>query len=83
MYWVWQKLLFVLGGLMLPLELYPEVDAERRGVHAVSGACSRDRRRWCWEGAVVTPVALARSLALWSVVTAVAVCWCFGAPRRR
>ena len=23
MYWVWQKLMFVLGGLMLPLELYP------------------------------------------------------------
>ncbi len=22
-YWVWQKLMFVLGGLMLPLELYP------------------------------------------------------------
>src|SRR5262249_48474729 len=23
-YWVWQKLMFVLGGLMLPLGLYPE-----------------------------------------------------------
>jgi ABC-2 type transport system permease protein len=22
-YWVWQKLLFVLGGFMLPLELFP------------------------------------------------------------
>jgi ABC-2 type transport system permease protein len=22
-YWVWQKLMFVLGGLLLPLELYP------------------------------------------------------------
>lgn len=24
-YWVWQKLLFVLGGLMMPLELYPAI----------------------------------------------------------
>ena len=24
LFWVWQKLLFVLGGLMLPLALYPE-----------------------------------------------------------
>jgi ABC-type uncharacterized transport system permease subunit len=24
-YWVWQKLMFVLGGLMLPLDLYPSV----------------------------------------------------------
>jgi ABC-2 type transport system permease protein len=24
-YWVWQKLLFVLGGMMLPLHLYPEL----------------------------------------------------------
>jgi ABC-2 type transport system permease protein len=23
-YWVWQKLMFVLGGLLLPLELYPD-----------------------------------------------------------
>jgi len=23
-YWVWQKLTFILGGLMLPLEIYPE-----------------------------------------------------------
>jgi ABC-2 type transport system permease protein len=23
-YWIWQKLAFVLGGLLLPLELYPE-----------------------------------------------------------
>ena len=24
LYWVWQKLLFTLGGLLLPLEIYPE-----------------------------------------------------------
>ena len=23
-YWIWQKLAFVLGGLLLPLELYPD-----------------------------------------------------------
>ncbi|MEY4575636.1 MAG: hypothetical protein RL701_339, partial [Pseudomonadota bacterium] len=23
LYWIWQKALFILGGLMLPLELYP------------------------------------------------------------
>ena len=25
MYWIWQKLLFVLGGLLLPLQFYPEL----------------------------------------------------------
>jgi ABC-2 type transport system permease protein len=25
LYWVWQKLMFVLGGLLLPLELYPQL----------------------------------------------------------
>jgi ABC-2 type transport system permease protein len=24
-YWIWQKLLFVLGGLLLPLQFYPEL----------------------------------------------------------
>ena len=24
-YWIWQKLIFVLGGLLLPLQLYPEL----------------------------------------------------------
>jgi ABC-2 type transport system permease protein len=24
LFWVWQKLLFILGGLMLPLAIYPE-----------------------------------------------------------
>ena len=23
-YWIWQKFAFILGGLMLPLEIYPE-----------------------------------------------------------
>jgi hypothetical protein len=34
-YWVWQKLLFVLGGLMLPLQVYPAFYPETRWVHAI------------------------------------------------
>ena len=40
-YWVCQKVMFVLGGLMLPLELYPGVDPANRRVDAVSGAARR------------------------------------------
>jgi hypothetical protein len=33
-YWIWQKSLFVLGGLMLPLSLYPSWNAKACRCHA-------------------------------------------------
>ena len=75
-YWVWQKLMFVLGGLMLPLELYPAFIQRAAAftpfptllagagvVHA--GNAARDARR------------AGRSLVLWSGATALAVAWMF------
>ena len=40
-YWVSQKALFVLGGLMMPIELYPDVDSKSGGIHAVSQRARR------------------------------------------
>jgi len=75
-YWLSQKLLFVLGGLMLPLELYP--DFIRRAAaftpfpSVLAGPASFVLQRSS-AGAGV----LARDLAIWSAVTALAVWWAF------
>jgi ABC-2 type transport system permease protein len=75
-YWVCQKLLFVLGGLMLPIELYP--DFIRRAAAftpfpaALSGPASFVLARSS-AGAGV----LACNLAIWAYVTALALWWVF------
>lgn len=75
-YWVCQKLMFVLGGLMLPLELYPnfvqKVAAFTPFPAALSGPASL-----VWRTGAVSPGELARNLVIWGCVTAVAVSWTF------
>jgi ABC-2 type transport system permease protein len=70
-FWVWQKLLFVLGGLMLPLELYPpvvqQVAAATPFPSLLAGPAS-----FVMGAAVVTPATLVRRLFIWSCVTALA-----------
>jgi ABC-2 type transport system permease protein len=73
-YWVWQKLVFVLGGLMLPLELYPRF-IQRAAVFTPFPALLAGPASLVLGSHLVTPFVLARSLLLWSVVTAVAVLW--------
>ena len=75
-YWVWQKLVFVLGGLMLPLELYPTF-IQSAAVFTPFPAMLAGPASLVLGSHLVTPIALARSLVLWSVVTAVAVFWIF------
>jgi ABC-2 type transport system permease protein len=75
-YWVWQKLMFVLGGLMLPLELYPRF-IQSAAVFTPFPALLAGPASLVLGNHFVTPFALARSLVLWSVVTAVAVSWIF------
>jgi ABC-2 type transport system permease protein len=76
LYWVWQKLVFVLGGLMLPLELYPRF-IQGAAVFTPFPAMLAGPASLLLSSPVTTPFALARALVLWSVVTAVAVFWVF------
>jgi ABC-2 type transport system permease protein len=75
-YWVWQKLLFVLGGLMMPIELYPQLIRRLAPFtpfpSILAGPASFVLHRSSAEAGVH-----ARTLAIWACVTAVAVCWVF------
>ena len=76
MYWVWQKLMFVLGGLMLPLEFYPAF-IQRIAAFTPFPALLAGRRRSCWKRLSCRAGALAGALVIWSAVTAFAVSWMF------
>jgi ABC-2 type transport system permease protein len=71
-YWVWQKSMFVLGGLMLPVALYPDfiqrVAALTPFPTLLAGPAS-----FLLQNGVVTPGALARDLVVWWGATAIAV----------
>ncbi len=75
-YWVWQKLLFVLGGLMMPIELYPELIRRLAPFtpfpSVLAGPASFVLGRSSAEAGIH-----AGSLFIWACVTAVAVCWVF------
>jgi ABC-2 type transport system permease protein len=75
-YWVWQKLMFVLGGLMLPLELYPDF-IQRVAAVTPFPALLAGPASFVLPAGIVTPGELARNLAIWCGVTAVAVWWIF------
>jgi len=68
-YWVWQKAMFVLGGLMLPLTLYP-------GVVQTLAKMTPFPTMLAWPASfvlgpgAVRPVALSLNLLAWSGVTA-------------
>lgn len=75
-YWVWQKLMFVLGGLMLPLELYPGF-IQRAAALTPFPALLAAPASFMLASPRVTPEALAGALVLWSVATAFALSWTF------
>lgn len=80
-YWLWQKSAFLLGGMLLPLQLYP--------------AWLRDAAMWTPFAAVLNgpgslmlaearPVWLvAASIAAWAAVIALAIAWMFHRGLRR
>jgi viologen exporter family transport system permease protein len=75
-YWVWQKLMFVLGGLMLPLQVYPEFIQRAAAVTpfpSVLGGPASFVLRDASAGAAT----LAWQLALWGSLTAWAVSFVF------
>ena len=70
------QLLFVLGGLMMPIELYPELIRRLAPFtpfpSILAGPASFVLYRTSAEAGVH-----ARTLSIWACVTAVAVCWVF------
>jgi len=75
-YWVWQKLMFVLGGLMMPLELYPQF-IQKAAAFTPFPVMLADPASFVVWNRLVTPGALARSLVIWCCATAIAVLWTF------
>jgi ABC-2 type transport system permease protein len=75
-YWVWQKLMFVLGGLMLPLELYPAF-VMRVAAFTPFPALLAEPASFVFRNHVITPGVLAENLLFWSCATALAVGWTF------
>jgi ABC-2 type transport system permease protein len=75
-YWLWQKLLFVLGGLMLPLEVYPAFVQTAAAFTPFPSLLGRPAS-FVLSGAGADVWALALDLALWSALTALGVSWLF------
>jgi len=75
-YWVWQKLMFVLGGLMMPLEFYPQF-IQKAAAFTPFPVLLADPASFVVWNRLVTPGALARSLVIWCCATAIAVWWTF------
>jgi viologen exporter family transport system permease protein len=71
-YWVWQKLMFVLGGLMLPLTLYPAIVQRVATLTPFPALLAWPASFMLGLGAV-TPGALGLHLLIWSGVTALAL----------
>jgi ABC-2 type transport system permease protein len=75
-YWVWQKLLFVCGGLMLPIRQYPAV-IQNIARFTPFPSILAGPASFVLDGQAVAPGLLARDLAAWGVATTVIVCLLF------
>lgn len=80
-FWVWQKLLFIFGGLMLPIRLYPPIMRRLAALtpfpDILAGPAS-----FVLSGEGVRTDVLAARLAIWSAVTALVVAWMYARARR-
>jgi ABC-2 type transport system permease protein len=68
-FWLWQKLMFVLGGLMLPLELYPAF-VQRAAAFTPFPTMLAGPASFVLGNGFATPGALAWRLVAWSGVAA-------------
>ena len=73
LFWLWQKLLFVLGGLMLPIQLYPRA-IQRVAAFTPFPAVLGGPASFLLGTGDVTAVDLAWRLAAWALVIAI-VTW--------
>lgn len=73
-YWLWQKAAFVLGGLLLPLEIYPEwLQAVAAWTPFAAMLHGVGRMAFGFDPGLAAEIAL--RLALWAVVVGVLVAW--------
>jgi len=75
-YWVWQKLLFVLGGLMMPIELYPDL-IRRLAPFTPFPSVLAGPASFVLHRSSAEAVVHALALSIWACMTAVAVCLLF------
>jgi ABC-2 type transport system permease protein len=75
-YWVSQKLLFVLGGMMLPLHLYP-ASVQQLAALTPFPVVLAAPASFVFGDAAIAPGALAVRLALWCGVIALGMRWTF------
>ena len=71
-YWVWQKLLFVCGGLMMPIQLYPPV-IQRFAAFTPFPSILAGPASFVLDSQAAAPGLPARDLAAWGVATGVVV----------
>ena len=80
-FWVWQKLLFVFGGLMLPIRLYPPMMQRLAALtpfpDILAGPAS-----FVLDGQAVAADVLFVRLAMWCVATTAIVQWMYARARR-
>jgi len=80
-FWVWQKLLFVFGGLMLPIRLYPPMMQRLAALtpfpDILAGPAS-----FVLDGEAVAPHVLVLRLAMWCVATTAVLLWMYARARR-
>ena len=80
-FWVWQKLLFVFGGLMLPIRLYPPIMQRLAALtpfpDILAGPAS-----FVLDGEAVAAHVLVVRLVMWCVATTAVVQWMYARARR-
>jgi ABC-2 type transport system permease protein len=75
-FWIWQKLLFVLGGLMMPLALYPAWMQRVAGLTPFPVILAWPAS-FMLEGTAVAPQVLAGRLVIWAALTVAIVRWIY------
>ncbi len=80
-YWIWQKCAFILGGLLLPLEIYPDWLREfALWTPFAAMMHGPGRMAFGWQPEVAGIVAL--KLLFWATVATVFVVWLYGRALR-
>jgi ABC-2 type transport system permease protein len=81
-FWIWQKLLFVLGGLLLPLQFYPDLFVTIAKLTPfpafLAGPASFATRE-----TLMSPAVLAAALAVWALLGVVIARAAFGRAMRQ
>jgi ABC-2 type transport system permease protein len=75
-FWITQKLMFIFGGLMLPLTLYPVLMQKAAAFTPFPAMLYAPASLMLGSGSV-RPITLARDLALWGCVMTVGVQWTY------